>query len=36
MTLVRTLDEAVSISHSGNIVRKGMNPVILPSIWGKY
>ena len=34
-TQVQILDEAVYISHSANILRKGMNPTILPSIWGK-
>ena len=34
-TLVKTLDEAVSISHGANAVEKRMNPTILPPGMGK-
>ena len=34
-TQVQMLDEAVCISHSANILGKGMNPPIFTSIMGK-
>ena len=34
-TSVKMLDEAVCISHSGNTIRKGMHPIILPPVKGK-
>ena len=33
-TRVQILDEAVCISHSANILEKGMNPTILPPSMG--
>ena len=32
---VQTLNKAVCISHSANILEKGMNPTILPSAMDK-
>ena len=34
-TWVQTGDEAVSISHTANILRKGINPIILPPAMSK-
>ena len=34
-TWVQILDEADCISHGTNTLRKGMNPIILPSAMGK-
>ena len=34
-TKVQTLDEAVCISHTANILGKGMNPIILSSAMDK-
>ena len=32
---VQILDESVSISHSASILKKGMDPTILPPVKGK-
>ena len=35
VTRVQILDETECISHSTNILGKGMNPIILPPAMGK-
>ena len=35
-TRVQILDETDCISHTTNTLGKGMNPIILPPVMGKY